>query len=104
MGLKKRRQLGIYGSCLRPDMLGKILRIHRTCDHANVAIAIGNGITNDFFGEFVGCSNEDGLLTAKLWMCEEVSLVSPCLHDRIERDGGCLAERQQKVMPLKLLE
>ena len=74
------------------------------CDNTNVAIAVGNGIANDFFGEFVGCGNENGLLTAKLWMCEKMGFVSPCLDDRIEWDGGCLSERQQEIMPLKLSE
>lgn len=83
MRLKKRRQLGIYCLCLSFDMLGKILRVHLTCDYADVAIAIGNGVTNNLASEFAGCSNEDGLLATKLRMHEEVGFVSPCLDDRI---------------------
>ena len=77
MRLKKRRQLGIYRLCLSFNMLGKILRVHLTCDYADVAIAIGNGVTNNLASEFLGCGNEDGLLTAKLRVREEVGFVSP---------------------------
>ncbi len=83
MRLKKRRQFGIYRLCLGSDMLGKILRVHLACDYANVAVAIGNGVTNNLTSEFAGCGNEYGLLATKLWMREEVGFVSPCFDDRI---------------------
>lgn len=83
MRLKKRRQLVIYRLCLSFDMLGKILRVHLTCDYADVAIAIGNGVTNNLASEFASCGNEDGLLATKLWMREKVGFVSPCFDDHI---------------------
>ncbi len=88
MGPKKRRQLGIDGTRFLPDMLRKIFWVHLTGDHTDVAIAIGNGMTNYFFGKLVGGGNEDGLLGAKLWMGEEMAFISPCLDDGIERNSG----------------